>query len=148
LFPKNENFRFIPTETCAPHGEDVIHSDVTHKDILKAGECNNSSATGNSGISFEHIKKVAHSQECVAGFEYLINTLLKNPAVIDQIPKFYEVKVVLIPKSENKVRPIQITETILRLAHKAILNKLPPGEENNEQVVNHQFSNTQQSREL
>ena len=34
LFPKNENFKFIPTETCVPHGEDIIPPDMTHKDIL------------------------------------------------------------------------------------------------------------------
>ena len=34
LFPKNDNFKFIPPETCVPHGEDIIPSDVTHKDIL------------------------------------------------------------------------------------------------------------------
>ena len=43
----------------------------------------------------------------------MINTLLKNPSLIDQVPKLYEVKVILIPKGENKVRPIQITEIIL-----------------------------------
>ena len=84
LFPRDGNFKFIQTRTCEPHGEDIIPSDATHKDILQVlGECNNSSATGNSGISFEHIKKVAHSQDCVAGFEYLINALLGNPALID-----------------------------------------------------------------
>lgn len=57
----------------------------------------------------------------------MINTLLKNPSLIDQVPKLYEVKVILIPKGENKVRPIQITETILRLFHKVLLNKLSDG---------------------
>ena len=61
----------------------------------------------------------------------MINTLLKNPSLIDQVPKLYEVKVILIPKGENKVRPIQITETILRLFHKVLLNVVRRSDEEN-----------------
>lgn len=61
LFPLNGDYRYVQTATAVPHGSEIIPSDVTQEDILLAlRQANSSSATGNSGISFEHLKRISH----------------------------------------------------------------------------------------
>ena len=128
LFPTNGDFRCVELTDDDGFGEPIVPSNITKDDVVNAiKQCNVSSATGLSGLSFDHIKRVEHSEQFLNGMKHLIDTLLQDPTQIARVPKLYEVKVILIPKADNKVRPIQITEAILRLFHRVLLNKLSPG---------------------
>ena len=126
LFPRKSNdYLAAEAEFLVPFGEQITPQDVTEADVREAiKRQRTSSAAGKSGISFDLVKRAGRGGGFVDKFVAFCRAMLRAPHLVKEMPSLYKVRIVLIEKEDRSKRPIQVEESLLRLFHKVLLQKM------------------------